>query len=66
MPTLPWSQVVPIVSLQLTASMHYVLRWWRWPVLLLICGALLVAHGCHGADVDHELSAPPGPTSTIE
>jgi hypothetical protein len=30
----------------------------RWPVViavLAICLYFLVAHGCHGADVDHEL-----------
>jgi hypothetical protein len=30
----------------------------RWPVLiavLAICLYFLVAHGCHGSDVDHEL-----------
>lgn len=37
---------------------------WRWMVGLALLAGALVAHGCHGDDVDHELCAPPAPTMT--
>lgn len=34
-------------------------RWGGWVLLFLLCGHLLFCHGCHGSDVDDELSVPP-------
>ena len=34
---------------------------WRISALLLLFGVLIVNHGCHGHDVDDELSATPAP-----
>ena len=33
----------------------------RWIVFVLLSAMLLVAHGCHSGNVDHELCAPPSP-----
>jgi hypothetical protein len=31
----------------------------RWLIFLLLLGHLIFCHGCHGEDVDDELSVPP-------
>ncbi|GEM_PF-6710065 len=33
--------------------------WSSGLIVLLLCGYLLFCHGCHGEDIDDELSAPP-------
>ena len=33
--------------------------WGSWLIFLLLCGHLIFCHGCHGEDVDDELSVPP-------
>jgi hypothetical protein len=33
--------------------------WGSWLLFLLLCGHLIFCHGCHGEDVDDELSVPP-------
>jgi len=32
--------------------------WGSWLIFLLLCGHLIFCHGCHGEDVDDELSVP--------
>ncbi len=34
-------------------------RWGGWLTFLLLCGHVIFCHGCHGEDVDDELSVPP-------
>jgi hypothetical protein len=38
----------------------------RWLLFTLLAALPLLAHGCHGGDVDHELCAPDSPQGGAE